>query len=507
MITSNDDDYKRIQAIFIKSLDLDAGGERDAYLDGACDGDERIRESLEALLKEYEVGGNEESASGGDPPTEREPAAMFLPGKILADRYRIVSLLGRGGMGEVYRADDLKLDQPVALKFLPAALAEDPSLRKALYNEVRQARLVAHRHVCRVYDIGEAEGLHFLSMEYIEGEHLGSLLRRIGRLPGGKAIELARQLCAGLEAAHEQSILHLDLKPANLMIDERGDLRVTDFGLARLVEEAESEKRRVGTPAYMAPEQLLEGITSQRSDIYAVGLILFEMFTGQRMHRARNAGDIAAWHQAGGSSQLGAQMVAGLDPGLADYILACTAPAPDGRPDSVGAVLSALEQLAPALASQHLQAETEPGAEVLAPESIVGSDVFIAYAAVDDKPLIAGKPGWIEQFHDHLQVRLEQLSGEALKIWRDTGQRTEDSSEQLLEFLPSAKTMVSVISPPFIKTPICIREVEEFWHSAERSGNLRVSDKTRILKVMKTPVPHGLAPPEVERLMGQLAGF
>ena len=223
MSYSNDDDYARIQAIFLKALDLDAGEERDAYLDGACEGDERIRESLQALLEEYEEGGSEESATipdapGDSPPAQEDSVAMFLPGKILADRYRIVSLLGRGGMGEVYRADDLKLDQPVALKFLPAALAEDQSLRKALYNEVRQARLVSHRHVCRVFDIGEAEGLHFLSMEYIEGEHLGSLLRRIGHLPGGKAIELARQLCSGLEAAHEQSILHLDLKPANLMI-------------------------------------------------------------------------------------------------------------------------------------------------------------------------------------------------------------------------------------------------------------------------------------------------
>ena len=252
---------------------------------------------MNALLKEYEEGTESVGASTDDDPLTRD-SAMFVPGKVLADRYRIVSLLGKGGMGEVYRADDLKLEQPVALKFLPAALAQDERLLKALYNEVKLARRVTHRHVGRVYDIGEAEGLHFLTMEYIEGEDLGGLLRRIGRLPGDKAISLAQQLCAGLQAAHEEGLLHLDLKPGNLMIDQRGDLRVTDFGLARMTRDAEAEKRRSGTPAYMAPEQLLHGEASERSDLYAVGLILYEMFTGKRMHGNRTAEELADWHQA-----------------------------------------------------------------------------------------------------------------------------------------------------------------------------------------------------------------
>ena len=120
---------------------------------------------------------------------------------MLAERYRIVGLLGRGGMGEVYRADDLKLGQPVALKFLPAALVERPRPRsRASTHEVRVARQVSHPNVCRVYDVGEADGQHFLSMEYVDGEDLASLLKRIGRLPGDKAVEIARQLCAGLAA-------------------------------------------------------------------------------------------------------------------------------------------------------------------------------------------------------------------------------------------------------------------------------------------------------------------
>ena len=128
----------------------------------------------------------------------------FLPGTLLAGRYRIVALLGKGGMGEVYRADDLMLEQPVALKFLPESLDKDEEALARFRNEIRIARQVSHPNVCRVYDLGEVEGHTFLSMEYVDGEDFASLLRRIGRLPPDKALEIARQLCAGLAAAHRR---------------------------------------------------------------------------------------------------------------------------------------------------------------------------------------------------------------------------------------------------------------------------------------------------------------
>src|SRR5215475_3974448 len=146
----------------------------------------------------------------------------FLPGTKIAERYRIVSLAGRGGMGEVYRADDLKLGHPVALKFLPREVKEGSRSFQHFLSEVRLSRQIAHPNVCRVYDIAEVDGQHFLSMEYIDGEDLRGLLRRIGRLPMDKGVQIAQQLCAGLAAAHEKGVLHRDLKPANVMIDGRG---------------------------------------------------------------------------------------------------------------------------------------------------------------------------------------------------------------------------------------------------------------------------------------------
>ena len=204
----------------------------------------------------------------------------FPPGTLLAQRYRIVSLLGRGGMGEVYRANDLLLSQTVALKFLPARWTSDESTLARFRNEVRIARQISHPNVCRVYDIGEAEGSTYLSMEYVDGEDLASLLRRIGRLPQDKALEIARQLCAGLAAAHDKGVLHRDLKPGNIMLDGQGQLRITDFGLAGVA--GEVKDIRSGTPAYMAPEQRAGQEVTARSDIYALGVVLHEIFTGKR---------------------------------------------------------------------------------------------------------------------------------------------------------------------------------------------------------------------------------
>ena len=222
-------------------------------------------------------------ATGGYMPAT-PPAERFAPGALLAGRFRIVAELGRGGMGEVYRADDLTLAQPVALKFLPVHIARDPDRLHRFRKEVAAARRVSHPNVCRVYDIAEHEGQSFLTMEFVDGEDLSSVLKRLGRVPEEKGIEMARQLCSALAAVHDQGLLHRDLKPANVMLDGRGKVRLTDFGLAAAAQDLSATEVRSGTPLYQAPEQIAGKEVTVRSDLYSLGLLLYELFTGKRAY-------------------------------------------------------------------------------------------------------------------------------------------------------------------------------------------------------------------------------
>jgi len=256
-------------------------------------------------------------------------------------------------MGEVYRADDLKLGQPVALKFLPREVDQDRGRLDRFLNEVRSALKVTHANVCRVHDIGEIDGQHYLSMEYVDGEDLASLLRRIGRLPGDKAVQIARQLCAGLAAAHEQGILHRDLKPANVMIDGRGRAKITDFGLAGLAESIEGDEVRAGTPLYMAPEQAEGQGVSTRSDIYSLGLVLYELFTGRRAFDAATPAELKKLREES-TPPSPSRHVHDLDPAVERVILRCLEVDPRERPESALAVAASLpgdDPLAAALAA------------------------------------------------------------------------------------------------------------------------------------------------------------
>jgi hypothetical protein len=256
-------------------------------------------------------------------------------------------------MGEVYRAEDLKLGNVVALKFLPASLQSDATALAGFHAEVRNARQVSHPNVCRVYDIGEVNGKHFLTMEYIDGEDLASLLRRIGRLPADKALETAHQICAGLAAAHDCGLLHRDLKPANIMLDGRGRVRITDFGLALSSEDATGRSETAGTPAYMAPEQIGKGEASVRSDIYSLGLVFYELFTGRLPYKADTP---IEWRRAHleSSPRTPSSVVKDIDPVVETAIMRCLQKDPALRPSSVRQVAAAFpggDPLAAALAA------------------------------------------------------------------------------------------------------------------------------------------------------------
>jgi serine/threonine-protein kinase len=282
-----------------------------------------------------------------------QPGTRFAPGELLSGRYRVVAPLGKGGMGEVYRADDLALGQPVALKFLPAPLAADPDRLARFRKEVATARGVSHPNVCRVYDLGKHNGQLFLAMEYIDGEDLASLLRRVGRLPEEKGVEIARQLCLALAAVHEQGLLHRDLKPHNVMLDGRGKVRLTDFGLAAAAEDVSGTEVRSGTPAYQAPEQLRGEAVSVQSDLFALGLVLYEVFTGKRAFPAATRDELAKAYESGTPSRPSSQ-VAGLNPAVERALLRCLEKEPKDRPRSAYVVLAGLpggDPLAAALAA------------------------------------------------------------------------------------------------------------------------------------------------------------
>ncbi|MBW2644790.1 MAG: protein kinase, partial [Deltaproteobacteria bacterium] len=204
-------------------------------------------------------------------------------GTKLADRYEIIEELGKGGMGRVYRVEDTKLHQEIALKLIKPEVASDAKTIERFQNELKTARMIAHKNVCRMFDLGESDGVHFITMEFIKGEDLKSLTRKMGRLSPGQAITIAEQVCEGLSEAHRLGFVHRDLKPGNIMIDGAGNAHIMDFGIARSLEAKGITGAGViiGTPEYMAPEQVEGKETDQRSDLYSLGVTLYEMLTGR----------------------------------------------------------------------------------------------------------------------------------------------------------------------------------------------------------------------------------
>ncbi len=363
--------YQQIKSIFLESLEhpdvsraefiaTKAAGDADlirevhALLHHHADIDPSIieqevkRTQTRVLLGDTAYGQGAQVASGMTPPSAPSPSrsslkidrGRFAPGSMVAARYRIVDLIARGGMGEVYRADDLKLNEPVALKFLPKRLANDKQWLDRFLDEVRVARTVSHPNVCRVYDVGEDLGEHFLTMEYVQGETLSSLQSRIGRLPQRKAEQIAQQLCAGLAAIHDLGILHRDLKPSNILIDDKGQVKVTDFGLAA-PGEIRGFKSAAGTPGYVAPESLNGVEATVRSDIYQLGLLLFELFTGRAAYVSNSNEDVLSLQQKG-DPPAPSTIAPDIKPRVEEVILKCLERDPAARPTSARQVAKLL---------------------------------------------------------------------------------------------------------------------------------------------------------------------
>ena len=209
--------------------------------------------------------------------------AHLLEGTTIGSRYEVVRFLGSGGMGAVYVVHDRELERDVALKFLREDIADSPVALERFRREVALASRVTHRNVRRVYDIGEAQGARFVTMQFVEGEDLATRLRHEGRLPVDELVPCFRQICEGLAAAHAEGVVHRDLKPQNVLLDRSGTPHLADFGLAMSFGQASLTDRgeMLGTPLYISPEQVKGGKADHRSDIYSLGIILYEMATGQ----------------------------------------------------------------------------------------------------------------------------------------------------------------------------------------------------------------------------------
>ncbi|MFO0762173.1 MAG: protein kinase [Byssovorax sp.] len=274
---------------------------------------------------------------------DHDSASLRGP-SLIADRYEVEGLLGAGGMGRVYRVRDRALDEVVALKLLRHELGGDPAAKERFRNEVKLARRVTHPHVVRTYDFGEHGGESFLTMQYVEGEPLSRRLEREGALAVEEAVRLLIQVCEGVGAAHAAGVLHQDLKPDNVLVDAEGQASVTDFGIACALQAGGHHgPGLVGTPAYMAPEQVRGGAITAAADVYAIGALLFEAVTGQRIFPGDDpvAVAVARLHK----SPPDPRSIRPVPDALARLILACLAVEPAGRPADAGVLGRALRTI------------------------------------------------------------------------------------------------------------------------------------------------------------------
>jgi serine/threonine-protein kinase len=280
---------------------------------------------------------------------EKLTLAGIGPGSLLGSRFEVLSVLGAGGMGIVYKARDRELDDLVALKMLQRDVAGDKVLVARLKTELKLARKITHPNVLRTFDFGEVDGHPFISMEYVRGITLRSMLEQSGQLTFTAAFWLARQLLSGLAAAHALDILHRDIKPENVLLDSGGNLKLMDFGLARPVKRLEPGQTQagwiVGTPHYLAPEQIEGREPDKRADVYACGVVLFELFTGRLPFGGDGAMDVMVQHLREAPPRP-RDLRPELSPALDALLLRCLAKSPAERPGDAGELLAELERAA-----------------------------------------------------------------------------------------------------------------------------------------------------------------
>jgi serine/threonine protein kinase len=458
--------------------------------------------------------------------------------------YRITAKLGAGGMGEVFLAEDTRLDRKAAIKFLPAELAGNPERRQRFLTEAKAASALNHPHVCVVYDVGETQdGLLFIAMELVEGQSLDALVEQ-GPVDISRIAEIAIQVADALDAAHSRGIVHRDIKPANINLNERGQVKVLDFGLAKRmptgtgVSDVTQDFRQtqqgqvLGTPCYMSPEQALGKDLDHRTDIFSVGVVLYELATGQKPFTGSNFAEVLDKIMHAQPPAI-ARLNYDVPPELERITLKCLQKQPDRRYQSARELMVDLKTLRRELEAGQDHGHTLgsavkfgnpwdnqgtrmgaydgaawPAAAVADPKDLAKSDVVITYSDMDDQPLMSGRPGWISQLHQNLQVRVAQLSGKQVAVFKHSDRSASVEAEtEVLKQIPNAKTVVSVLSPPFTQSNGCHRIVKTFWRSATASGKFEVDHRSRLLNVIKTPVAADALPPDLRALYTGLVPY
>lgn len=366
--------------------------------------------------------------------------------------YRITAKLGSGGMGEVFLAEDTRLERKAAIKFLPAEVAADPQRRQRFLTEAKAASALNHPHVCIVYDVGETEnGSPFIAMEFVDGQSLDALIKH-GPLEISRIVEIAIQVADALDAAHSRGVVHRDIKPANINLNERGEVKVLDFGVAKRMPtgtdtadvtkdfQRTQEGQLLGTPTYMSPEQALGKDLDHRSDIFSVGVVLYELATVQPPFTGRNLAEMVNKIMHAQPPAI-ARLNCDVPPELERITLKCLQKQPDRRYQSARDLIVDLKTLRRELDAEQDRGQTldfpggsgshwdqqnarmvtpvessAPAAVVSDPNDLAKSDIVITYSNLDDQPLISGRPGWISQLHQNLQVRVAQLCGKQVAV-------------------------------------------------------------------------------------------
>ncbi len=355
------------------------------------------------------------------------PSAELAPGLLFAKRYQVIEELGMGGMGRVYRVLDNKLGEEIGLKLVRPDIASNRAVIERFSAELKLARQVVHRNVARMFDLNEEAGVPYITMEFVRGENLKRLIRKVGHLSPSQALPYACQICDGLAEAHRLGIVHRDLKPQNVMIDEEGQAKILDFGLARLLDQAgrDSGSSRSGTPAYVSPEQIRGAAADARSDIYSLGVLIYEMLTGRTPFKADSVEKIVDMHLHD-IPEAPRALNPGISTGLSTLVMKCLEKDPAARYQSaeeLGQALGCLRTLPPDKAIGHWISRHKPVsvAAGLAVTALIGYGAYaIIRSVIPPKPFPlkstvavlptpdapAGNTGLLTHFQDSLSVKL-----------------------------------------------------------------------------------------------------